>query len=150
MGYHEEEYKQLAGEIEAMEITCGEKREKRMRDGRIEEIAMQYGYDAQSRQCIEEMAELTQAINKFWRKDLGCGKFRLSGELSQKPVSLPSGSEEYKNLVEEIADVEIMLAQMKFMLGCEDEAEKTKQEKIERQVERIREEKEWKGEENGV
>ena len=36
----------------------------------IKKIAVTYGYDAQSRQCIEEMAELTQAINKYWRKDL--------------------------------------------------------------------------------
>ncbi len=37
---------------------------------KIQKIAQIYGYDAQSRQCIEEMAELTQAINKFWRKVL--------------------------------------------------------------------------------
>lgn len=41
---------------------------------KIQKIAQTYGYDAQSRQCIEEMAELTQAINKFWRKALDCGK----------------------------------------------------------------------------
>ena len=33
----------------------------------IKKIAVTYGYDAQSRQCIEEMAELTQDINKMWR-----------------------------------------------------------------------------------
>ena len=32
---------------------------------KIKAIVEKYGYDAQSRQCIEEMAELTQAINKF-------------------------------------------------------------------------------------
>ena len=35
---------------------------------KIELIADRYGYEPQSRQCIEEMAELTQAINKYWRK----------------------------------------------------------------------------------
>lgn len=35
---------------------------------KIELIAERYGYEPQSRQCIEEMAELTQAINKLWRK----------------------------------------------------------------------------------
>ena len=30
-------------------------------------IAHYYGYEAQSRQLIEEMAELTQSINKKWR-----------------------------------------------------------------------------------
>ena len=42
------------------------------------EIIHAYGYDAQSRQCIEEMAELTQAINKFWRKQLKCGQIRVN------------------------------------------------------------------------
>jgi len=32
---------------------------------KIQKIAQTYGYDAQSRQCIEEMAELTKSINKF-------------------------------------------------------------------------------------
>lgn len=36
---------------------------------KIAKIADTYGYDAQSRQCIEEMAELTQAINKLWRAE---------------------------------------------------------------------------------
>ena len=31
----------------------------------IETISQYYGYDEQSRQLIEEMAELTQAINKY-------------------------------------------------------------------------------------
>ena len=34
---------------------------------KIKIIAEHYGYESQSRQCIEEMAELTQVINKFWR-----------------------------------------------------------------------------------
>lgn len=34
---------------------------------KIKIVADHYGYGAQSRQCIEEMAELTQAINKWWR-----------------------------------------------------------------------------------
>ena len=33
----------------------------------IHKIADYYGYEAQSRQLIEEMAELTQALNKLWR-----------------------------------------------------------------------------------
>lgn len=46
-----------------------------MTDEKIKKIARHYGYEAQSRQCIEEMAELTQAINKYWRKYLQCGKY---------------------------------------------------------------------------
>lgn len=35
---------------------------------KIQYIADHYGYEPQSRQLIEEMAELTVAINKLWRK----------------------------------------------------------------------------------
>ena len=34
-------------------------------DNRIKTIADHYGYEAQSRQCMEECAELIQAINKY-------------------------------------------------------------------------------------
>ena len=83
-----------------------------MTDERIQEIVLRYGYDAQSRQCIEEMAELTQAINKFWRKDLKCGY----GAIEES--GLDKESEAYINLIEEIADVEIMLEQMKVLHDC--------------------------------
>lgn len=33
------------------------------REEKIKKIARHYGYEAQSRQCIEEMAELAQAIS---------------------------------------------------------------------------------------
>lgn len=80
------------------------------------EIARHYGYDAQSRQCIEEMAELTQAINKYWRTELQCGK----NLCNPWDGYMPDNSEEYYNLVEEIADVQIMLEQMKYFLGIQD------------------------------
>ncbi len=103
-----------------------------MTDERIQEIVLRYGYDAQSRQCIEEMAELTQAINKFWRKDLHGGYGALNED------RLDRESEAYKNLIEEIADVEIMLEQMKEMLLCGDKVAKIREEKLERQIDRIR------------
>ena len=103
-----------------------------MIDERIKEIVLQYGYDAQSRQCIEEMAELTQAINKFWRKDLKCGY----GVIEES--GLDKESEAYINLIEEIADVEIMLEQMKEMLYCRDKVSEIREEKLERQIGRIR------------
>lgn len=98
----------------------------------IARIAEEYGYDAQSRQCIEEMAELTQAINKFWRKQLKCGKVDLS-TLSAAGF----GTKEYENLVEEIADVEIMIEQMKVFMDCEDSVTEVVKEKLDRQIDRI-------------
>jgi len=105
-----------------------------MSDKRIQEIVSQYGYDAQSRQCIEEMAELTQAINKFWRKDLECGK----ADFNFKDACYHCNGEYYDNLCEEIADVQIMLAQMEEMLNCGYAVGQIIDEKLDRQIERIR------------
>lgn len=97
---------------------------------KIQKIADTYGYDAQSRQCIEEMAELTQAINKFWRKDLKCGQFT--------PLQVPIGSPQELSIIEEIADVEICLAQMKYLLAIrEEDVNKVIEQKLDRQLERI-------------
>lgn len=97
---------------------------------KIQKIAGTYGYDAQSRQCIEEMAELTQAINKFWRKDLKCGQLTT--------LEVPIGSPQELSIVEEIADVEICLAQMKYLLAIrEEDINKVIKHKLDRQLERI-------------
>lgn len=93
----------------------------------IQKIAQHYGYDAESRQCIEEMAELTQAINKFWRKRLLCGQNELD--------DIAFGSTEERNIVEEIADVQIMLWQLEYLLNAD--VEPIIEQKISRQLERI-------------
>lgn len=95
---------------------------------KIKIIAEHYGYDSQSRQCIEEMAELTQAINKFWR---ACG----NGQDTEK-----SSQECMDNLVEEMADVQIMLWQMEYLLLSAPEVNQMITQKLDRQLERIREE----------
>ena len=99
---------------------------------KIKKIADHYGYDAQSRQCIEEMAELTQAINKFWRNNLGCGKYGL--------LDAPVYCEERRNIVEEIADVQIMLYQLGYFLHSEIEVSEMITKKLDRQLERIKRE----------
>lgn len=100
---------------------------------KIRTIARHYEYDAQSRQCIEEMAELTQAINKYWRTELQCGK----NLYNPWDGYMPDNSEEYYNLVEEIADVQIMLEQMKFFLAAGHDVNCIIDEKLDRQIERI-------------
>ena len=90
----------------------------------IIEIAEFYGYDAQSRQCIEEMAELTVALNKMWREGMKTDYFY--SELKKNDIA------------EEIADVYIMLEQMKYLLNIyEDDIETIINRKILRQLERI-------------
>lgn len=101
---------------------------------KIEMIAREYGYDAQSRQCIEEMAEFMQAINKYWRKDLQCGKFPYC----PWDGYMPCGSSEYENLVEELADVQIMIWQMGFLLSADADIESMIEEKLDRQMGRMR------------
>ena len=102
-------------------------------EDKIKKISSHYGYEAQSRQCIEEMAELTQAINKFWRKQLDCEKKSLS--------DVPFGTPEEINIEEELVDVYIMILQMKYLHRISDSAfEKGIKNKLDRQLRRMEEE----------
>ena len=74
---------------------------------KIRQMADHYGYDAQSRQLVEEMAELTQAANKFWRKRVG--RKLIPDHLSEL-LLMP----EYSLLTSEIADVYLMLEQIRY------------------------------------
>lgn len=77
-----------------------------------------YGKEAQSRQAMEECAELIQAINK-------CLRYQNKEECKN-------------NLIEEIADVEIMLYQLKVMFNVsDDEVFKVKIQKAKREQERL-------------
>ena len=88
---------------------------------KIEYLADTYGYENQSRQLIEEMAELTQAVNHLWRhNDYTEFKHRQA-------------------VFEEMADVEIMLEQIKYLLNCRDEVEEYKRYKVARQIKRLQE-----------
>ena len=96
-------------------------------------IANHYGYESQSRQLIEEIAELTVAINKLWRVERFCDKKDI---MDVRGFSYP----ETKEIIGEISDVEIMLSQIKYLLGCNNEVEQEKEKKILRQLERMKEE----------
>lgn len=71
----------------------------------LKRVADYYGYDVQSIQLIEECAELTQAVIKYRR---ACGKGQKT------PVGRV---EALLNIIEEIADVEVMLEQIKYLLN---------------------------------
>lgn len=74
-----------------------------------------YGKDAQLKMAIEEMAELTQAI---------CKSFRCNDNI--------------ENIIEEIADVEIMLTQLKLIYKLnKNEVLVKKVEKLRRLEERL-------------
>lgn len=72
-----------------------------------------YGAEAQEGVAQEECAELIQAISKKHRG---------------KP----------HNITEEIADVEIMLEQLKIINGCEDEVKEIRKQKIKRLEHKMR------------
>lgn len=94
-------------------------------------IARYYGYENQSRQAMEEAGELIQAINKHWRETMECGRIRFS--------DTPIGTAEEVELKRELADNQIMIWQMAYLLGTdlEDEIEQ----KLNRQIRRISEER---------
>lgn len=95
---------------------------------KIQYIADHYGYEPQSRQLIEEMAELTVALNKAWRKTF------------DTVDKIPNMDDE-ERIVEEIADVEIMITQIEYLLGVSDmKLNNMIKQKLDRQIERIKNE----------
>lgn len=100
---------------------------------KVRKISRFYGYEPQSRQCIEEMAELTQAINKLWRtqnaiKDLDSFHYHPELIVARERV------------VEELADVQIMVSQLSHLLGSDEgELDGYINEKLDRQIKRMEE-----------
>jgi NTP pyrophosphatase (non-canonical NTP hydrolase) len=82
----------------------------------FKKIADHYGLRRQLWQTVEEMAELTQVICKTRRYDMDAVR---------------------DHLVEEVADVSIMIDQIVYLLG-DNMIAKIREEKINRQLERIK------------
>ena len=76
-----------------------------------------YGKKIQEDKAIEEMAELQQAILKNREQDY---------------------IESKRKVIDEIADVEIMLEQLKIIYSCHKEVEERMDYKIDRQIKRIK------------
>lgn len=81
----------------------------------LKQAIEKYGQPSQVDKAIEEMAELTKAL----MKDRYKGIWR-------------NGTQESLAVIEEIADVEILLFQLKFIYQCNDQVEVVKKRKIER------------------
>ena len=98
----------------------------------IKKIAEHFGYEAQSNQLIEECAELIQALSKYRRSVIGVGQ----------PLADYKKTIVLDNLLEEIADVEIMLEQIKHLLQISaEDIQAIKLFKVNRTKERIAESK---------
>lgn len=99
---------------------------------KINKIASHYDFSNQIMQLSEECAELIQAVNKYRR-------FRGSKTTRDEIIESTNDSNMLiQNIAEEIADVDIMLEQMKVYLNISDEAvEGIKEKKVNRQLARI-------------
>lgn len=98
-------------------------------EDKIIQIADHYGFTSQANMLTEEAAEFTVALNKLRR----------------------GNTDYYDQIKEEVADVLVIAYQLRHLLGAET-IDKIIEEKIERQLGRIREEEETKDEcfgENG-
>ena len=85
----------------------------------IKEIADHYGLVEQTCQLVEEMAELTAAINHLRRNN---------------------SEENLRHVIEELADVELCEQQVVYLLKAREVVNTMAVLKIKRQLERIREE----------
>lgn len=96
---------------------------------KIQHIADHYGYEPQSRQLIEELSELIQAVCKHNRA-FGGKQLSESRECPEKDA-----------IIEEIADVTIMMCQIQHILGIGNlDLDSKIEQKLNRQIERIKNE----------
>lgn len=124
---------------ELIEKMNGEITEKhRARTVDLIKILDHYGRKAQRRQAVEELSELIQAICKYDRINY------TFGECEDDPEKLEKAENAYKNLLGEIADVIVMIEQLKIMVGERNRTriENIIDEKIKRQLDRIKAERE--------
>lgn len=91
-------------------------------EDKIIQIADHYGFTSQANMLTEEAAEFTVALNKLRR----------------------GNTDYYDQIKEEVADVLVIAYQLRHLLGAET-IDKIIEEKIERQLGRIREESEENG-----
>lgn len=100
-----------------------------LRDSVFIRCIRDYGHDSQIDKAIEEMSELIKALLK-WR--------RAEGAL----ITVSRNG-----IIDEIADVRIMMRQMEILFQCEDEVERRIDFKVQRQRKRL-EEREAQNERN--
>ena len=93
-----------------------------------QKIAEHFGEAVQMQQLVEEMSELTKAICKYARVN-GIGQ-PVADSVTEEAVE--------ENLVEELADVKLVLEQVIYLHGCKEGVENVIAEKIEKVNERIR------------
>lgn len=97
----------------------------------IKKIAENNGFDEASRQLFEEVGELIVAVNKAYRLK----KSNVCPCFYDVAIEMKNA---FDNVVEEIADVTIMLSQIKYLLRISDsDINEIIEQKLNRQLERI-------------
>lgn len=86
-------------------------------DEKLKQLADHYGFTSQADMLCEEAAEFMVALNKFRR----------------------GSTDAYAQIVEELADVLVVARQLRYIVG-EDAVDHIMQKKIDRQLERMKEE----------
>lgn len=96
---------------------------------KLQYIADHYGYDPQSRQLVEELSELIQAV---------CKHNRAYEELK---IYTKESCAEKESIIEEMADVIIMMCQFDYLIGINaNSVYEVIESKLDRQIERIKSE----------
>lgn len=106
--------------------------EKLEAENEVHKIAKHYGLPAQFNQMIEEMSELAKAICKVNRM---CG-------LGQPVADGTSMAELELNLIEEIADVKVVLEQIIYLYDAHEIVQHIANKKINRTLERMKKQNE--------
>lgn len=100
---------------------------------KIRFIAQTYGRKKQAMQAIEEMSELTKELCKFLR-------FAARAEITE--LDNEKLLQNYRNIVEEIADVKAVTEQLEYMFSSPGEINFLMEQKLDRQIMRIQDGKE--------
>ena len=87
---------------------------------------------------MKEKEIYRHALDKWGAKAQICMLFEEMAELQKELCKNFRGKENRAEIAEEIADVEIMLNQMKILFDIEEDAERYKQFKLKRLEERLR------------
>jgi len=92
-------------------------------DERIKFIADHYGFRSRVGQTMEEAAELIQALNKY---------VRALGEGQPEALSVQAAEE---HIIEEIADVQVCISQVLYLLSVpEEKVSRMREEKLKRTI----------------
>lgn len=88
-------------------------------------------------ECIDEMAVLRRALDTYGSTLQIAMVFEETSELQKELCKYLRGRGSFEHIAEEIADVEIMLEQMKILFCCADDVRLVRRRKVERLKERM-------------